>query len=108
MNYFFKIKNIIVLIDSKYHIYIYDYQTMIIYLKGEENWSIEKNYSPHWKHLFQIFNINNKVEFKIDRNIYEELLKMNSLRKDQINHCGNVRQVFYQWGLYDIIGEQLI
>lgn len=81
---------------------------MIIYLAGENYWLIEPNQNPNWKHLFQIFNLKNKLKFKINERIYDHLLKLDSLKKYELNDCKNITQVFKKWELIDHIGEQLI
>jgi hypothetical protein len=81
---------------------------MIIYLSGEDIWFMEKNIHPSWSHLVQVFNIKNKIKFKINEKTYHYLLKLDSLKKYEINNCKNVRQVFQKWELIDQIGEQLI
>ena len=91
-----------------YNLYIYDFNTMIIYLSGEDIWFMEKNIHPSWSHLVQVFNIKNKIKFKINEKTYHYLLKLDSLKKYEINNCKNVRQVFQKWELIDQIGEQLI
>ena len=91
-----------------YNLYIYDYDTMIVYLSGEDSWFIESNLNPNWEHLVQIFNLKNKIKFKINEKIYYQLLKLDSFKKYELNHCNNIRQVFKKWELIDHIGEQLI
>jgi hypothetical protein len=81
---------------------------MIIYLSGEDIWFIEQNQNPNWEHLVQIFNIKNKIKFKINEKLYYYLLKLNSFKKHELNSCKNIRQVFKEWELIDHIGEQLI
>jgi len=96
----------VIIID--YNLYVYDYKTMIIYLAGEDIWLIERNQNPNWKHLVQIFNLKNKLKFTINERIYNYLLKLDSLKKYELNNCENITQVFKQWELIDHIGEQLI
>ena len=91
-----------------YNLYVYDYNTMIIYLSGEDVWLIEQNQNPNWKHLVQIFNLKNKLKFTINEKIYNHLLKLDSLKKYELNNCKNITQVFKKWELIDHIGEQLI
>lgn len=91
-----------------YNLYIYDYNTMIIYLSGDDSWFIKENDYPNWEHLFQVFNLKNKIQFKINENIYYHLLKLDSFNKHEINNCKNIRQVFKKWGIIDYIGEQII
>jgi hypothetical protein len=81
---------------------------MIIYLSGEDIWFIEKNIYPSWSHLVQVYNIKNKIKFKINEKTYNYLLKLDSLKKYEINNCKNIRQVFQRWELIDQIGEELI
>ena len=91
-----------------YNLYIYDYNTIMIYLTGEDIWFIEKKDFPNWEHSFQVFNLKNKMKFKINEKIYYHLLKLDSFKKHEINNCKNIRQVFYKWEIIDHIGEQLI
>lgn len=81
---------------------------MIVYLSGEDIWFIEQNQNPNWEHLVQIFNVKNKMKFKIDQKIYHYLLRLDSFKKYELNSCKNIRQVFKKWELIDYIGEQLI
>lgn len=95
---------------TQYKIYIQSFYLMEVFISDNKksNWILSVGDQIGWKWISQVPHSKNKKSFNINEDVFNYILKINPYMLHYINSSKTIYELFEKWGLYDMIGEELI
>ena len=95
---------------KKFNIFISNFNFMEVFISDGDKSNFILTTGDHygWKWISFIPSKEKKKTFRINENVFNYILKINPHTLYYINSSKTIYELFEKWGLYDMIGEELI